>query len=507
MKNLRNKSFIIIPLLFIALSCESFLTEEPRDIVSPSNFFNSEPEVKSAVNGLYNIFKERSLHRNIGLYRFYENGADVIGPSRVFGQVEAVQDYIINEGNISDISQGGGAPLTWQDLYRIILNSNIILENIEGNEAIREEDRNQYVGETLFMRAYAYYHLTNLWGDVPYYRENLPLEEIRQLGRTDKTQIRDEALTDLQRAQNLLPSSYSDSELSRVTKWTAATVMVKICLIQQKWQEARDKAVEVIDNSPHRLLENYADVFDPNNEYNDEIIWTMDLVKDINSDSWPDQFTPRIRDEPKNLEDRPALSAALSERNEGFTGFGLAVPLPDFVNEFPMDDLRRSSNIVTEYLGFELNFPYMPKRWNLDQINSPRGNHGDNQIIFRLADVYLMAAEAENELNGPGNAYQYINAVRERAFEPDRPFSGLSQQEFREVIYDERRWELGGEGHRRMDLIRWGILMDVVKSTEYRVYNPAENIQPYHVLLPIPVEELRLNPALLESDPTNNGYR
>jgi len=97
--------------------------------------------------------------------------------------------------------------------------------------------------------------------------------------------------------------------------------------------------------------------------------------------------------------------------------------------------------------------------------------------------------------------------VRERAYEPNQPLEGLSQQEFREAVYDERRWELGGEGHRRMDLIRWGILQDVVQNTEYRIYNPAGNIQPYHVLLPIPVEELRLNPALLESDISNNGYR
>lgn len=486
-------------------ACESFLEEDPRDIVSPTNFFNSEAEFRSAINGLYEIYHGNSLHGKIGLDRFYENGADVIGPNRAFGQVEPIQAYTLNEGNIGAISQGAGAPLTWQNLYRVILNSNIILESLAGNENIGQEARNNIRGEALFMRAYSYYHLTNLWGDVPYYRDNIGIDEVRTLGRTDVTQIRNEILTDLQEAQDLLPNQYTEG--GRVSKWTAATVMVKIYLIQEKWQEARDKAVEIINNSPHRLLDNYADVFDPNNEYNDEIIWSIDFVKDINQDDWPDHFTPRIRDEPKNSDERPALSQALSERNEGFTGYGLAIPLPDYVNKFPEDDLRRPSNIIQSWLGFELNFPYMPKMWNLDQINSPRGNHGDNKIIFRLADVYLMAAEAENELNGPGNAFQYINAVRERAYEPDQPLSGLSQQELREAIYDERKWELGGEGHRRMDLIRWGILLDVVKKTEYRIYNPADNIQPYHVLLPIPVEELRLNPALLESDPTNNGYR
>ncbi|MDF9798979.1 hypothetical protein OKW21_004242 [Catalinimonas alkaloidigena] len=507
MKNYIYNSLLSLLMVFTFTSCEDFLAEEPRQIVSPSNFFNSASEVQSAVNGLYNIYKNNSLHAKIGLDRFYENGADVIGPNREFGQVEPIQNYTLNEGNVGDISQGGGAPITWQDLYRIIQNANIILANVEGNEDISAENRDQFVGETLFLRAYAYYHLTNLWGDVPYFRDVLPIEEIRVLGRTDVNEIRNEILQDLQTAQDLLPDSYGDSELGRASKWAAATAMVKIYLIQEKWQEARDKAVEIINNSSHALLDNYADVFAPDNEYNDEVIWAIDFVKDINQDDWPDHFTPRIRDEPQNSDERPALSSALSERSEGFTGYGLAIPLPDYVNEFPENDLRRSSNIVETYLGYALNFPYMPKMWNLDQINSPRGNHGDNKIIFRMADVYLMAAEAENELNGPADAYQYINQVRERAYEPNQPLSGLSQQAFREAIYDERRWELGGEGHRRLDLIRWGILLDVVQNTEYRIYNPAANIQPHHVLLPIPVEELRLNPALLESDPSNNGYR
>ena len=502
------KSLSLAVLLGIVLAgCDSYLEEEPRDLVSPSNFFNTASEFELAIVGLYDIYKQNSLHGKVGLDRYYEYGADEIGPNRVFGQVEPTQSYSLSESNISAIDQGAGAPLTWQDLYGIILNANTILAQLDMNENITQEEKNLFEAETLFLRSYAYYHLTNLWGDVPYYRDALSIEEIQTLPRTDQTQIRNEILEDLQQAQNVLPSAYEPNKLSRASKWAAATVMVKIYLIQQKWQEARDKAVEIITDSPHALLDDYAAVFDPNNEYNQENIWELDFAKDVNPNDWVDHFTPRIRDEPKDQDRRPDLSAALAERNEGFTGYGLAIPLPDYVNKFPMDDLRRPMNIATEYLGFELNFPYMPKMWNLDQINSPRGNHGDNKIIFRLADVYLMAAEAENELNGPGNAYQYINRVRERAYEPDQPLAGLSQQGFREAIYDERKWELGGENHRRMDLIRWGILLDVVKNTEYRVYDPASNIQPYHVLLPIPPEEFLLNPALLESDPTNNGYR
>jgi hypothetical protein len=220
-------------------------------------------------------------------------------------------------------------------------------------------------------------------------------------------------------------------------------------------------------------------------------------------------FSPRLRDEPKNSDQKDSLKTILAANGEAMNGTGLQIPLPDLVNKFPMNDLRRPYNIQDHYGGIELNFPYMPKLWNLDLATSPRFNHSDNRIVFRLADVYLMAAEAENELNGPADAYQYIHAVRERAYatQAEWELTGLDQQGFREAIYDERKWELAGEGFRRMDLIRWGILLDVVQNTEYRVYDPASNIQPHHVLLPIPTEEINLNPALLDSDPTNNGYR
>lgn len=496
-----NSSMILLMLLVLFNGCDSFLEEDPRNLLSPDNFFNSDAEANAAVNGLYHDFMDNNLYSGRGLDDVYISGADVIGPNRVFGGVEPVQSYTVSEANY------GSVRAIWQALYRVVQDANLIVNKVTDNEKLSEEARNQALGETLFLRSLAYYHLTNIWGEVPYYRENLPLTEVQALGRTDRQQIRSDLAGDLQQAQDLLPDGYEENDLGRASKWAAATLLVKIHLIQENWQAARDKAVEIINNSPHRLLENYADVFDRSNPYNDEIIFQIDFVKDLMPTTRTDSYSPRIRDEPMKSDERNALTAALEARNEGFTGYGLAIPLPDFVEKFPADDLRRPMNITTEYLGFELKFPYMPKNWNLDEISSPRGNHGENYIIFRLADVYLMAAEAENELNGPAGAYQYVNAVRERAYDPDQPWEGMSQQTFREAMYDERKWELAGEGHRRMDLVRWGILLEVVRSTKYRIYDPASNIQPHHVLLPIPVEELELNPKLLDSDPTNNGYR
>lgn len=501
MRKYLYKAAGIASAFIIVASCDDFLKEDPRNLLSPENFFNSDAEAMAAVNGLYFSLMDNNIYRGRGLDDFYINGADEIGPNRKFGGVEVIQSYTITEANY------GSARSAWQALYQIVQDANLIIDNVTNNEKLTATGRQQAIGETLFLRSLAYYHLTNLWGDVPYYRENLPLTEVQALGRTGVDQIRNDIIGDLQEAETHLPDSYSANDLGRATKAAAGTLLAKVYLIMENWQAARDKAVEIITTSPHRLLDNYADVFNRSNPYNEEIIFQVDFVKDLRPTTRTDSYTPRIRDEPAKSSERSALTAALNARNEGFTGYGLAIPLPDLVEKFPIDDLRRPMNVVTEYLGFQLKFPYMPKNWNLDQINSPRGNHGENYIVFRLADVYLMAAEAENELNGPGMAYEYINKVRERAYEPDKPLAGLDQQQFRQAIYDERKWELAGEGHRRLDLIRWGILLDVVKNTKYRIYDPASFIQPHHVLLPIPVEELELNPKLLDSDPTNNGYR
>lgn len=505
MKNKTTKILSIFLLSLTLFGCQEFLKEDPRALLSPNNFFNSDAEAKAYINGVYSTYMfSQDLYNTVGLSRFYMFGTDLINPNRYGGEGKDFSLYTITEGN--NPTRG-----TWQNLYRVIQDCNIILDRIEGNEKISDAGYKQTRGEALFLRALAYYHLTNIWINVPFYTDNLPIEEIQVLGRHDKNDIQQAMINDLKEAETLLPDKYGDSERGRATKWAAATLEAKFYMVRSDWQNMRDKSVEIINNSWHRLLDNYGDIFNdyPKDEYNDEIIWQFDYVKDIAAQRRTDFFTPRLRDEPKNTSDRGALGDALAARNEGFTGYGLAIPTPQIVNTYPEDDLRRPWNITTSYLGYDLHWPYIPKLWDLHQIDSPRGNHGDNTIIFRLADIYLMAAEAENELNGPGDAYQYINKVRERAYDPDKPLIGLDQESFRQAIHDERAWELMGEDHRRIDLVRWGILVETVKNTQY---NPSfteapNNIEPHHAYFPIPIQEFDLNPALLDSDPTNNGYR
>tara|TARA_R110000796_G_scaffold60489_1_gene139941 strand:- start:19725 stop:21278 length:1554 start_codon:yes stop_codon:yes gene_type:complete len=517
MKNIFIKTGLLSMAFVLLLSCDKFLEEDLRDQIATDNFFNNDQEALLASNGLYRILHRGSLYKTRGLDDYYVSGADEVGPSRnVNGQIH---NYLIAEG----VADGNGV---WSSLYEIVRNASLNIENVEGNENLSEAVRDQVLGESLFIRALAYFHLTNLWGDVPYFRELLPLDELGSLERFSKEQIRTEMKNDLATAFELLPSSYSGGDLGRASKWAAAALKAKFHLFDEEWLLAKGECDEIINNSPHRLLEDFASVFDqtnPTDQYNDEQIFAIDFTTDgIYGDAATqrtDDYNPRLRDEPNNRNARPGgpgtptnwelLQADLQAVDQDMSGYGWAVPLPEIANKanWDADDLRYDATIVTEYLGYQLSFPYYRKNWNLNN-SSPRGNHNENYIVFRLADIYLMAAEAENELNGPGGAYAYVNKVRERAFEPDKPWSGMSQSQFREAMYDERKYELCTEGYRKMDLIRWGILLDVVRNVQHRSFNnPGDNIKPHHVLLPIPQDEILLNPNLLNSDPTNNGYR
>jgi hypothetical protein len=469
-KNIFLYVFLLIPFI----SCESFLEEDPRDIIAPENFFTSDADANQAITGVYSVIKNNSIYGQAGLDNWYDNGVDIIEPNRTHPIFEVMGNYTLSEVTADASNQLMSVTDTWQNLYRVILNATVTIDRVDGNEDISQEVQTDVVAQARFLRAMSYWHLTNLWGDVPFYNELLTLNEIAELGRTSKDVVIASVLDDLAFAQNNLPSVNTDENRGRATKWAAAVIEAKIHMAAQDWQAGLSKSLEIINESPHELLPTYDEVFDPANEYNAEIIWSLDFARDITgqfepafpgrafagNNYWrPSLFNPRIRDEPANADENRALRDALAANGEEFNGTGLQIASVDFANKFPLNDLRRPLNIMGDYEGIQLNHTYMPKFMNRNFETSPRFNHGDNRLVFRLADVYLMAAECENEINGPAGAFQYLNPIRQRAYETQAEWdlTGLDQQGFREAIYDERKWELAAEATRRYDLIRWGI--------------------------------------------------
>ena len=502
--------------LLIPLGCEDYLEEDFRSSLSPATFYNSDSEAIIAVNGAYAMFYPREWFGHRDRVAWWNMAADEHSSTRNI--YREPHNIAWGEG----VYDGEGY---WKQLYEAVRNTCDAISNIEGNENLSETVRDQTLGQLLVIRAMAYYDLTVVWGDVPYFRELLSPEELGSLERTPLSTIRTDMKADLQRAYTLLPDSWSGGDLGRMTKWAAMALKAKFHMFDQEWSDMLAACNDIINNSPHRLMDDFADVYGWDNttlstQVNDEHILWIDFAgtsaDGMNTNVQFEyrhghDFQPRLRDEPKDKSRRPELVVALNANDHDFGGYGGASPLPLVADRSSWDDgdLRYDKTFTQEYGGIPLKFVYCKKLWSLSKTYSPRGNKSENMVMIRLADIYLMAAEAENELNGPTNAYQYVNTVRERAFEPDQPWSGMTQQEFRVEMYEERMHELWGEQHRRPDLIRWGIYVEHIRNTVFQKHNAqaATNVQEKHTKAPIPLSEILLNPNLLNTDPTNNGYR
>jgi hypothetical protein len=517
---------MVFSLLLLPSSCdEPFLDEDLRDALSPAVFFNNLNEAEMAVNGVYALLNSQNLYRNRNYRGATQFGTDEVCPQRKV--VQTPYNYLYTEG-LGDLFAA------WKEFYLIIRNANSAIAYISSADALSTEEKNQLLGELYVLRALAYYDLTRFWGDVPFFTEDLGTDELAVLPRTPMSTIRSQMKTDLALAKSLLPSAYSAAgDKGRMTKWAASALKAKFHLFDKEWSETLAECVDIINNSPHKLMDDFADVYGYDkttldNEIKEEHILWVDFAGatalgtniintngnlnsgNLQTNLWIEEFNPRLKDNPKAKGDKNALNAALAANDQSMTGFGAGIACPDISKRGNWDagDLRYDVTIMEYYEGIQLKFPYVGKLMNLN-IDKPRNSKSENIVLIRLADIYLMAAESENELNGPNNAYQYVNKVRERAFEPDMPWTGMTQTNFRLAMMDERKFELFAEGHRKQDLIRWGNLIETVQNTKVtrHAQGAAGNIQTKHVKYPIPLNEVQTNPGLLDSDPTNNGYR
>jgi len=518
MKKLKY-TIVILCLSMIGAGCDEFLEEKTRAVLAPNNFFTNDQEANIAINGVYRYFVQVSTYSqwSCGLRSFNYYGTDIAG-STTANSATYMEDYTMSETNYGSAC---GIQNTWRILYGAINEANVVLANVRGNGALSEEVRTRVEGEAIFLRAFAYYHLTNMWGDVPYYNEILDLSISSTLERSNVDQIRQELVDDLTEIEtrNLLPTQYSGNDIGRVSIWAAKTLKAKIQLWQEDWAGALTTCEDIIQNSNLRLLERYEDVFDVGDNggslYTGELIWGLDFLQNFARGFYVAAFLPRPNTV-VNPDDLQALTQAVAANGEDWPTQGRpqVVGLPDFAAEHP-DDNRKPWNAMTEYEGIQLQFPYFWKLVYSAAVREAFNNYGQIHIVFRYADVVLMAAEAANEAGQPlsAAARDELDQLMVRAYGAGNYTIPTDQSELRQFIRDERRWELAGEGHRKYDLIRWGILVETIRNLSGYA-NPGatgkDNIRDIHVKLPIPDVELVLNPNLLQPDSQgliNNGYR
>lgn len=487
---MKNYSLKYIPLLLILtmtlVGCEEFLEENPETFISPNAYYRNAEDAQSAINAVYAI-----------LPRFYQGIA--YGES-VFFTLEMPSDQADSGTGVSVVDQDRldayiydpairHLRLWWQYSYQGINAANSVLYYVPEIE-MNENARNRILSEAYYLRAYFYFDLVRLFGAVPLTIDpTLNISNVN-LARENVTVIYDQIIQDLVNAEQHLPSAGSiEVEHGRATKGAASTLLAKVYLTLERWEDASNKAEEVINSGEYQLFDDYADVFDVENKNGKEHIFSIQFERTIISSNFHAWFLPRYRGIQANTEE-----------------FGAILPNMEFYNSYSDGDYRKTANFYTSYpaadgsgiVEFE---PHIFKYF--DPTVDIVGGSSMNYPKIRYAETLLILAEAENEVNGPNiKALDAINQVRNRALLPDLENAEdyqATKAYFRKAVIQERSWELAYEGNRYFDMLR----TDSSISGDLIGYDSGSGIfKSHNVLFPIPQREIDNNTSLVQ----NEGY-
>lgn len=501
-------------LMVSSSGCNDMLNPEPVGTQTIDVTFTDFSGSLAAVNGIYNVLSGGNLYRGNNNLLYVDLASDdVMNQSKTTSSAYSVVDYFELVANNSQTFE------LWDDFYKIVYRSNLVINRVPNIDFPIAQSRNsagtlfkeQFVGEAKFMRAFAYFNLVRLFGDVP-----LRTTEIKSAGevnipRTPASQVYNQIIEDLKDAATKLPASYSGSgngnERGRPTRWTALTMLADVYLTQKNYTEARTIANQILTQSGFSLNTRYTDNFAARGgqENSSESLFEVQFSNGgLGNGTAPFGNNYGFIMGATNETNGGVISLAnyrptnnLDPENEsGFKG-GL-------IQEYEEGDLRRDVCFVqgrsgtgnTQWLTVK---HHLPGSGAIGQANFP---------IYRLAEVMLILAEATNELSVlDANSLEQLNRLRRRAFGLPLSIpstlrditSGLTQAQYRELIRSERRRELAMENKRWFDLLRYGFdyANTVLKSNQQR-----SNFTREKMLFPIAQIELINNPQLTQ----NVGY-
>ena len=461
--------------------CNKYLdTPLPAGVISEENTYVSDNSVSAVVTGNFlNMVRSAEFNGGTacmtGLYMDELQNLGMSASNNIAFYADAIQ-----------YKHTG----VWSDLYTLVFKVNSTLEGIQHTTSPLYY-KNQWLGESYFIRALLYFNLTNYYGDVPLaltsdYAVN------NKLSRAPQSQVYRQIIADLQQAQGLLNSGYTDgygaatSHRVRPNKYAAYALLAKTYLYTQKWDSARMMADSVIgDNSPGNssgyALEPTGQVFGTGSR---ETIWSLATPSDANEASQYNRYNHGMPsslvapDAPTNHSVLIVMDTALVNAFESGDN-----RLTNWVREVPVTGVSP----VSAY--------YCPNKYTA----STPGD--ENEIVLRLAEVYLIRAEARAHLNDIAGAQADVDAVRTRAGLPGT--TAATQDELLDAIARERRVELFTENSNRFfDLKRTGKI-DAVMTDFAPKKGVGATWKSYMQLFPIPGSDLIQNPNLTP----NPGYQ
>jgi len=470
--------------LFALSACEKRLDITPLSNLTDATYYNNAEDAKAALGACYYSISNPDVFLDLA------TSDDAI-------------PFLTGDANRPllwryDITPDNGYIRVYPNAYNSINRCNIVinrLPDIEMDDALKQ----RYIAEAKFLRALAYFNLVRLYGGVPITTTETTGVEGLEIPRSSVAEVYALIETDLSEAEHVLPANYDAIDKGRATNGAATGMLAKVYLTRagadqssMYWQQAADKAREVINQGIYNLYPTFAEAFALSARGGIENIFEIQYLTDVRGHGLGRGYGVRAA---------PIFPGG---------GAGIARPTAHLFNLYSDNDQRKAVTFMTSYtyqgntVQLSITDPNFAnavsfqKFW--DRTATINGGEGTSYPILRFADILLIYAEALNEVNGGPNteAYEALNRVHARA--GLTPIEGLDYQGFKEAVWLERRLELTFENNRWHDLVRTGKLIETIRADNS--FNRNAQIQAHHVLLPIPQLDMDVNP-LLEQNP---GY-
>jgi len=484
-----KRRYLFIVVVSLILGCQE-IDRFPLDQLSEGTFWANQQQAVQAINGVYNVLAHDQMYRSFFLQ------TDGLSANALSAFV--FSGYLEISENIGWDARSSVPANFWGKSYEGVVRANQVITNVP-NIAMDEGLKNRILGEAHFLRALFYFHLTNLWGDVPLIVEIQNVGEEAMVSRNPKAQVVSQVLADLEFSIANLPtrSQYPSSETGRVSKEAAHALKSRVHLYQKEWANVISE-VNAVTQLGYGLV--------PMNE-------------------WPNQFLPQGNNNTtESIFEVQFLGFTGSNTGSAFNSIGLPnapgfggmglYPTQNLANTFEEGDPRKNWTIIfpgEQFAGFlfnpellDLNFGVTNLLRKKSVIPEPNigGEGSQNAVVIRYAEMLLNLAEAENELNGPAAAAPHVNRIRNRVGLADLPH-GLNTEEMREAIRKERRLELAFEGHQYFDLLRYGseAMRDAMEMAIDGIAGHVRVFEPRVMSWPLPQREVDVNPNLLPQNP------
>jgi hypothetical protein len=481
-------------LLLAATGCKDFLVEDNRTTLTQSNYFTNATQAQSAVDGLYN--RLRIMNTDVGYGESIWVGLELMAlHATTLGQS-------FNNNQLINQSIDPANPYfsnMWNNAYNGIGAANLVLTRVP-DVSMDETTKKALLGQAYFIRAFLYYHLVRLYGDVPLITK--PVDGTSPdlyPARSPQADVYNLIIADLQAAeQSGLPAV---DRTGRISQGAVKALLSSVYLttagfplrIQANYQKAADKAAELIDANQYPLFTSYASLHNNADKNQGELILQAQYAFGIATNAISALVIPYF--------------VGISRYNDEF---GAVIPTPGFYNTHESGDYRAQEQqfYFSKYPSIRnpsqtVNFGTQAL-YKYFQVESALGNGvGDeNWTLLRMPEVMLIYAEAINEVGSANTkAYAQINAIRSRAKLP--ALSGLSQAQFREAVWKERYHELAYENKAYFDIQRTRQTYDVANNRFVGVVGFKGEVGPAfqekYLLWGIPSAEINNNKALTQN--------